>query len=175
MPNRINTLLVQEYTETYRDVSTLIAVGYEGMNVQTTNVLRSQLAENRIRLCFVKNRIVNQAFQALGRNSIAPICIGQTAFADGEDPVSIARFLVGFQKEHKELKIHGALVEDRILNGDAVLDLSKSPTKEELKGIISGQALSPGASVSGALLGPGALLASQIKKHMEALEGGAAA
>lgn len=172
MPNRVNNLLMQEYTDRYKNVGAVIAVGYEGLGVEKTNVLRRTLAKKNIRLKLVKNRIAKIAFRELAQADISAILTGQTALADGEDPVSVARTLVDFGKENKELKIRGAFVEATVLDEKGVIGLSKSPTKEELKGIISGQALSPGAKVSGALLGTGAMLASQIKKIADKGEGG---
>ncbi len=171
MPNRVNTLLLKEYTEVFKEVGSFIAIGYEGLNVEDTNALRGQVAERNSRMLFVRNRTVRRAFKDLGRTDIAPLCQGQTAFVSGEDPVGLARYLVDFQKEHKELKFHGAMVEDTILDSKGVVSLSKSPTKEELKGIISGQALAPGGRIGGALIGIGAMLASQIKKMADKEDG----
>ena len=171
MPNRVNQLLLKQYTDAYQSVGSFISVGYEGMNVKATNLLRTRLAERNVRLLFVKNRIVQRAFREMSRPDVAPICIGQSAFVDSEDPVGLARLLVDFQREHKELKIHGAVVEEQVLDEKGVLDLSRSPTKEELKGMIVSQALGPGGRVAGALLGPARTIAGQIKKLVEKLEG----
>jgi large subunit ribosomal protein L10 len=175
MPNRVNQLLVKQYMKAFEDKSSLISIGYEGLSVESTNAMRNTMVERGYGLLFVKNRIANIAFKEMGRPDISAMCEGQTAFADSEDPVSLARFLVDFRKEHKEIKIHGALVENTVVNEAGVIDLSKSPTKAELKGMISGQALSPGAKVSGALLGAGAMLASQIKKLADGESGETAA
>ncbi len=171
MPNRVNTLLAKEYARQYRDVDTFFSIGYEGLDVEATNQLRARLADRSIRLFFVKNRMIRRAMSDLERVDITPICQGQTALADGaEDPVGLARLLVDFQKDHKELRIHGAVVEDTLLDEGSVKDLSKAPSREELKGMIAGQALAPGAAIGGALLGPAGRLASQIEKIAEAAE-----
>lgn len=172
MPNRINLLLMKEYKERFGNGSAIVSIGYEGLDVENTNLLRGQLEEREVGLLFVKNRIVNLAFKEMDRPEVAPICKGQTAFAFGEDPVAIARFLVDFSKEHNELKLHGAYVEGTIIDDKGVIELSKSPTKEELKGQISGLALSPGARVSGALLGTARTIAGQVKGLIEKLEEG---
>lgn len=175
MPNRINQLLLKEYTKTFENGNDVVSFGYEGLNIEGTDALRTQLEERGYEMLFVKNRIAKIAFAEMGRGDVTSILSGQTAFATGEDPVALARFLVDFQKQHSELKIHGALVENTILNDDGVKDLSKSPTKDELKAKIVGQALGPGASVAGALVGPGSTIAGQIKSLIEKLEEGDAA
>lgn len=175
MPNRINTLLMKEYTSRFGNGHDIVSIGYEGLNIKNTDKLRNELAAKDISLLFVKNRIAQKAFEEMGRGDISPILEKQSAFAFGEDPVAIARFLVDFQKEHKEVKIHGALVENTVLNESGVVDLSKSPTKEELKAKIVGQALGPGSSVSGAMVGTGRTIAGQVKSLIEKLEKGDAA
>ena len=126
-------------------------------------------------MLFVRNRLATIAMKELGHGDVKSICQEQTAFVWGEDPVSTARFLVDFKKEHAELKIHGALLEKEVLNSEKVLDLSKSPTKEELKSIISGQILSMGGKLSAQMLAAGGLVASQIEKIGTEKEGGEAA
>lgn len=170
MPSRINELMIKEYKHCYQDVSNIISVGYEGLDVMTTNLFRTRLAERNISLAFVKNRIVNLAFKELGRPEVGAICQGQTAFAVAEDLVSMARFLVDFRKEHKQLKIHGGLLEEQLFDTEGVVTIAKSPNKDELRSIISGQTLALGGKVVSALLGPAHTLAGQIKTHIEELE-----
>lgn len=170
MPNRVNQLLVRDYKKRFEGVSNFVSVGYEGMNYADQGVMRTQIAEAGFSFFFIKNRLADLALRELGRPSVRGICNGQTALAYGEDPVAIARFFVDFKKKNEALKIHGAVVEDTILDEKAVVSLSKSPSKEELKGQIVGQVLSPGSKVAGALLGPAQTLAGQLKSRIETLE-----
>jgi large subunit ribosomal protein L10 len=116
------------------------------------------------KMLFVRNRLANIAMKELGHGEVKNICKEQTAFVWGEDPVSVARFLVDFKKEHAEVLLHGALLEQAILDDKQVVELSKSPTKEELKSIISGQILAMGGKLSAQMLAGGGLLASQVEK-----------
>lgn len=170
MPNRINQLLLEEYKTRFAGVANVVSVGYEGLPVSKQAALRNDLAQKNIRFCFVKNRLVNIAFKEMGLVDVSGICSGQTAFAFGEDPVAIARYMTDFAKTNPEFKIHGAMVESTIINAAGVDGLSKSPTKEELKAQIAGQVLSPGANLAGALKGPAGVIAGQIKARIEELE-----
>ncbi len=164
MPNKINILQVAQYKKLLKDVSFVIAVGYPKMNVAGIDELRTKLEAMNATMLFVRNRLANIAMKELGHGEVKDICKEQTAFVWGEDPVSVARFLVDFKKEHAELLLHGALLEKAILNDKQVVELSKSPTKEELKSIISGQILAMGGKLSAQLLSGGGLVASQIEK-----------
>ncbi len=164
MPNRINILQVEQYKKLLKDVGFVIAVGYPKLNVAGIDELRGKLEAMGASMLFVRNRLVNIAMKELGHGEVKDICKEQTAFVWGEDPVSTARFLVDFRKEHAELQLHGALLEKAILDDKQVVELSKSPTKEELKSIISGQILAMGGKLSAQMLSGGGLVASQIEK-----------
>ena len=167
MPNKINLLQVEQYKRLLKDASFVIAVGYPKLNVAGIDELRSKLEGMGGKMLFVRNRLVNIAMKDLGHGEVKGICKEQTAFVWGEDPVSIARFLVDFKKEHAELLLHGALLEQALLDSKQVVELSKSPTKEELKSIISGQLLAMGGKLSAQLLAGGGAVASQIKQVSE--------
>ena len=164
MPNRINVLQVEQYKQILKDVGFVIAVGYPKLNVAGIDELRGKLAAMGANMLFVRNRLVNIAMKELGHGEVKGICKEQTAFVWGEDPVSTARFLVDFKKEHAELLLHGALLEKALLDSKQVVELSKSPTKEELKSIISGQIIAMGGKLSAQMLAAGGLVASQIEK-----------
>ena len=164
MPNRVNSLLVADYKKTWSETKALVAVGYPGLPVKKVDALRGELAKRGVRIKFVRNILAAIAFKEMGHPDLSPICVGQTAFAWSEDPVSLARFFVEYQKEHPELKVHGALVEATVVPASGIQSLADSPTKQELKSILSGQALSAGRRLSGQFLAAGSKVAGQIKK-----------
>ncbi len=164
MPNRINVLQVEEYKKAFKDAPFVVAVGYPKLKVAGIDELRGKLDAFGGKMLFVRNRLANIAMKELGHGEVKGICKEQTAFIWGDDPVSTARFVVDFKKEHPEILLHGGLLEKALLNEKQVIDLSKSPTKEELKSIISGQILAMGGKLSAQLLSGGGLVASQIEK-----------
>jgi large subunit ribosomal protein L10 len=170
----VNKLQVEVYKKRFKDASFLISVGYPKLNVKGMDDLRGRLAAQGGNILFIRNRLAVIAVKELGLGDAKAICHEQTAFVWGEDPVSTARFLVDFKKEHAELLIHGALLDQESLGGEAVIALSKSPTREELKSIISGQALAMGGRLSAQFIAAGGLLASQVEK-LASEEGGDAA
>ena len=168
MPNRINELTVEQYQRIFADAKAVVAIGYPGMTVIDTNSLRNRLAEKGCRIKFVRNRLARIAFQTLGYGPLEKVLDRQSALVWGGDIVQVARFLVDFQKGHPQVLLHGAMVDgETVVGGDAVKSLAKSPTRDELKSIISGQALSPAGRLSAAFLGAGGRLAAQIKKIAE--------
>ena len=171
MPNKITNTLMQQYTKFFKKTPSVIAVGYPGQSVKETNEMRAALEKSGFDMMFARNNIVNIAFKDLGHGDVSGILDKQTAFCVGEDIVALARFLVDFQKKHDKVLLHGALVDGKAIVGEsAVKSLAKTPTKVELRSIISGQILSVGARLSGALIAMGGKVASQIKQKAEPKE-----
>ncbi|GHT02677.1 50S ribosomal protein L10 [Planctomycetales bacterium] len=170
MPNRVNKLLVKEYRARFAGVQNLVSIGYEGLEVNAQRKMRNAIADSGVNFCFVKNKLANIAFKEMGLPEIKSICAGQTALVFGEDPVAIARLLTGFAQENDKLKIHGGLVEGTVIDANGVAALAKSPTKDELKAQIVGQALSPARNVAGALVSPASNIAGCVKALVEKLE-----
>lgn len=168
MPNRINTLLVEQYKKVFANAKSSVAIGYPGLSVLETNELRTEMAAKKFKIKFVRNRLARIAFKELGHGPVEKILSQQSALCWSEDVVSLARYLVDFQKKHPQVQLRGALVDGQtVIGAEAVKSLSKSPTKEELKSIISGQVLAPAGKLSAAFTGMAGKLASQIKKIAE--------
>jgi len=170
MPNLVNNLMLEEYTQRYRDKDYLIAVGYEGLDIDGTNAFRAALAEKEMQMRFVKNRIAKLAFEQIGVQDIDRILEGQCAFIEGADPVAMARAIRDFAKVHKQVRFRGAVVEQTVLDEEGAKGLADAASKEELQGRIVGAALSGGANLAGALLGPGRTIAGCIKALIEKRE-----
>jgi large subunit ribosomal protein L10 len=170
MPNRVNKLLVKEYQARFKGVADLVLIGYEGLEVNAQCQMRDAFADKGVSFCFVKNRLVNIAFKELGLSEVKSLCFGQTAFVYGKDPVAIARQLADFSKTSDKLKIHGALVENTLIDAEGVKALAKSPTKEELKAQIVGQALAPGRNIAAAITSPASNIAGAVRSLIGRLE-----
>jgi len=169
MPSRINELLLAQYKKAFRGAGGIVSIGYEKMGVAVTHELRGKLAAQGYRLLFVKNRIARLALKELGAGGDTGLLTDrQSAFAwGGDDPVSLARLLVDFQKRHPELVLHGAWVDGVAVGAAGAKDLSESPTRPELQSRLSGQIMEPGRAVASAIGAPAALLAAQIKTLVE--------
>ena len=79
----------------------------------------------------------------------------------GEDIVALSKEIAKWAKDLPTFEIKGGAVEGQTLDANGVDVLSKSPSREELIGQIAGLALSPGAQLAAAMLGPSIQLAGQ--------------
>jgi large subunit ribosomal protein L10 len=66
-----------------------------------------------------------------------------------------------------KLEIKGGVMDGDALTADQVKKVSKWPSRQEQISLLVGQILSPGATLSGQLVGPARKIAGQVKKLIE--------
>jgi large subunit ribosomal protein L10 len=66
-----------------------------------------------------------------------------------------------------KLEIKGGVMDGEALSADQVKMVSKWPSRQEQISMLVGQILSPGATLSGQLVGPARKIAGQVKKMIE--------
>ncbi|MEM8681103.1 MAG: 50S ribosomal protein L10, partial [Planctomycetota bacterium] len=86
-----------------------------------------------------------------------------------EDIVSLAKEATRLNDsdDFERFETRGGVMDGEPLTADRVKEISKWPSREEQLSILVGQILSPGSTLSGALCGPGGMLASQIKQKAD--------
>jgi ribosomal protein L10 len=145
-----------------------------GMDSGSTVNLRRDLRAKGIHLLVVKNSLARRASEG---TSLAPAfegVKGTTAVVWGaEDFVSLAKEIHRLSQDEKvkNFEARGGVLDGEQLTPEKIKAISKWPSRQEQLSILSGQILSVGANLSGALLGPAGLLASQIKEKSSGEEG----
>ena len=74
------------------------------------------------------------------------------------------------RKTFRESGVKGGVMDGEALTADQVKKVSKWPSRQEQISMLVGQILSPGATLSGQLVGPARKIAGQVKKMIENLE-----
>ncbi|RYF32407.1 MAG: 50S ribosomal protein L10 [Cytophagaceae bacterium] len=87
-----------------------------------------------------------------------------------EDPVTPAKLTYEFLKECDHLKVKGGVVDNRAIGAQEAEALSKMPSREELQGMIVGQAMSPGRNVAGQLKSQAGRILGAIEAFIEKQE-----
>jgi len=175
MSKFVKDLVTRDIKRRLEGVEDAVLVKTTGMDANTTNELRGSLAEKDIHLLVVKNSLARRATDG---SSLAPAfegATGQIAVCWGaSDFVSLVKEVVKLDKnsdKYSAFVAAGGVMDGERLDADGVKAVSKWPSREEQISILVGQILSPGANISGSLLGPGKLLASQVKQIEEKGEG----
>ena len=129
----------QKITEDLHDRFTKSAVvvvtDYKGLDVSAINELRRKLREEDIEFQVVKNSLLIRAAKDTGVALIQDYFKGPSAVAlSYSDPVAPAKILTQFAKDNQKLEIKGGVLNDKVLDADAIKALAKLPSREVLLG-----------------------------------------
>ena len=170
MSKYVKELVTKELRQRLYGVNEALLVNVIGMPNEQTVVLRRRLREKQINLLVVKNSLARRATEGTILATAFEGAEGTMAVLwGGEDVVSLAKEVMQLsgQKEFEPFAPTGGVMDGQRLTADDVRQVSKWPSRQEQLSILMGQILSPGATLSAQLLGPGGLVASQIEKKSE--------
>jgi len=144
----------------------LYLTDFTGLAVKPMTDLRRRLREAGVGYTVVKNSLVLRAFESASVKGLEDVVSGPTAvvFA-GEEPVTAAKLLAQFKKDHEQLTLKAGLVEGRRLEAEEIIRLATLPSRQELLGQLAGAMQAPLQGFVGALSG----LLQQFVGAVEAL------
>ena len=173
MSKRVKGMIIDSYAEEIGEEQDMLVVDVSTVDAVTCNQWRLGLAKDGIKALTVKNTLARLALERKGVTGLDDLLAGgpSTLVYGGEDVVELAKKITETAQEIEPLAVKGGAVGGQTLDEAGVTTLSKSPGRAELLSIISGQILSPGANLVGALLAGGSNLASQIKQIADGTAG----
>ena len=142
--------IVAEVQEKFSNSEAVILTEYRGLDVTDMAVLRTAMKQAGGEYKVYKNTLVRVAAKELNLE-IEELLVGPTAIAftgtrsDGSsgDPVSIAKALTNFAKDHEDLIIKGGMLEGALLSTEEITALSKIAPREELLARLAGGMAAP--------------------------------
>lgn len=171
MSKFVKNMMIDVVRDSLGETRDLLVIDSSKLDGNTSNRFRLALREKEITALTVQNALARRALADLGVTTLDSILAGPSTLVwGGEDIVALSKEIAKWAREIDTLEIKGGTLEGTSLSPGDVDALSKSPSREELIGQIVGLALSPGANISGALLGMGGKLASQIEQVSESEE-----
>jgi len=164
--------VVADLTEKLRNAETLIVADYRGLTMPQIDALRGKLIENGARLSVVKNTLTRRAAEAAGADALLALLEGPSAIAfieaDG-DMVAVAKALADSARETKVLEIRGGVMQGRAISGPEVVELSKLPPLEILRGQVLGAIIAPLSAIAGLVNAPLQNLYGLLEARIEQL------
>ena len=125
--------IIDELADKIRRQQALIFTNITGVNVSEMQKLRRNLREAEIEYKVAKKTLINLALKKVKQDIDISNVEGSLGLAFSySDPVSLAKIIFKFAKEHKNLKILGGIMENRFLTFKEVEALSMIPSREEL-------------------------------------------
>jgi large subunit ribosomal protein L10 len=134
--------------------STVYLADFTGLNVAKATQLRRKLRAVGVEYVVVKNTLARRALDAAAVPELAGHLAGPTALVlAGRDPITAAKVLTDFAREHERPAIKIGLVEGKAVSADQVKRLAALPPKTELLAQLGGALQAPMAGLVGALNG----------------------
>ncbi len=176
MSKVVKDLIINEYRQQFADVSDALLIDIRELKAGQNIELRRGLRAKGIRVTVVRNALATKAFEGTSLSPLDPLLTGSSAVVyGGETVIDVAREIVEFAKKIRKMELKGAVLDGEVFKGKAGVEaLSKFPTRAEALGQAVTLVLSPGASLMGAVTGPGGAIASILKTIAEKLEKGEA-
>ncbi|HPE94991.1 MAG TPA: 50S ribosomal protein L10 [Bacillota bacterium] len=124
--------LVAALAEQMKNAGSGVIVDYQGITVGDDTALRAELRKNNVHYAVVKNTLASKACDLIGFEELKGVLTGMTALAIGDDEVAPAKVLAAFAEKHDNFKIKAGFVDGKVIGENAVNDLAKLPSKEQL-------------------------------------------
>ncbi len=163
--------LTQDYLSKIDQAPGFLVFNYQGLTVKEISELRGKIREAEAAMFVVKNRMLKRAIEGKPYSELNDILVGANAviFA-GDDPVSPAKALVDFAKDHDKVEILAGVVDDAYMDAKQVEALSKIPSKDQLYANILGGVKAPASNILGCVKGLGNKLHGLMTAYVEKLE-----
>ena len=133
MPSEKNIKQVEELYDDLKRAKGIYFTDYLGLNVEDMTVLRREFFENGVRYKVAKNSLLKLAAEKNDLKGLNDYLNGSTAIAYSfDDPISPARVLKKFTKDHDLPGVKGIVIDGDVLDGEEFKRISNLPSKEEL-------------------------------------------
>ena len=132
MPNQKNIKNVKELSEKLSMAKSIYFTDYLGLNVSDVTSLRKKFFDNNVEYLVVKNTLLKIAADQNKISLDDGLFSGSTAIAISYDePVSAAKVIKGFLKDHDLPSVKGVLFEGLYLPASEFEKIADLPSKEE--------------------------------------------
>ena len=172
MPTPEKEKQIEEIKHKLESCTIAIATGYTGMSASAMNNLRSDMRGKNIEYVVVKNTLTLRAASEIGKNRIDELLNGPTGLAFGYDDIAVvAKGLNNYINTTRlPLVIHGAMIDNDILESNQVIQLASLPPKDELIAKLLGQMQSPITGLVYVLTAPYKNLAVVLQRRLEQIQ-----
>lgn len=156
---------VAEIETICKESSAVIFTHYHGLTVSQITELRRKLRDNDANFKVVKNTLFKIAAKNANVEIDESMNKGPIAIAYSKDPVGAAKGIVEFSKKNDSLKLIAGVVDNAVMDVNAIKTLSKLPSLDELRGKIIGLLQAPASKLASISQAPGGQLARVISAY----------
>ncbi|QXM07301.1 50S ribosomal protein L10 [Crassaminicella indica] len=140
----IKKQIVEEIKGKFSKAQSAVVVDYRGLTVEEATELRKKMREAGVEYKVYKNTLMRLAVKDTDFESLTANLTGPNAVAFGyEDPVTPAKILNDFAKDHKALELKAGVVEGQYYDVDTIKEIAEIPSREVLLAKLLGSIKSP--------------------------------
>lgn len=144
MPTAQKVDAINDLSQKMTSAGAIFLADFSGIDVASVTELRRSLRKAGIEYQVVKNRLAKRAAADAGLEVLNDHFEGPTAMAFAvDDPVEPAKLLQKFIDKGGKLSIKTGLVDGQVLTPEAVAQLAKLPSREELIAKLLGSVNAP--------------------------------
>lgn len=122
--------VVTEISDKFKNSSSTVVAEYRGLSVAEVTELRRALRAEGVDMKVYKNTLAAIAAEDAGFADLKDVLTGPNAIAFGQDETAASRVMAQFAKDHKALILKGGIVEGKVVDTNALNELSSLPNRE---------------------------------------------
>jgi large subunit ribosomal protein L10 len=135
---------IEEIATGLTEAGAIFAIDYRGISVPQAKELRVKLSESDAAFKVVKNRLAKRAVEQTGTEGLDGLLEGPTALTLIKgDPVTAAKTIATFSREHNVLVFKGGLMDGAALEPEQFVAIARLPGRDVLYGQLVGMTASP--------------------------------
>jgi large subunit ribosomal protein L10 len=152
MPTQRKIDDVADLTDKLQRTQVTLVTDYRGLTVAEITELRKKLREVDAELIVAKNTLTLLAAKETGHSAIEPLLAGPTALTFAySDAQKAAKAITDFNRGPKKLVVRGGLLGTALLSGDALDQVTKMPTRQQVLAEVLGGIAAPASGIVGVL------------------------
>lgn len=127
--------LLDELQSELSKYSSFVLISYTNLDANKLSAFRRDVRKMKGGVEFVKKRVLVKAAEKLGHKLDVDTLPGHIGLVlANQDPLEMTKFVFNFRKANdKQIKVVGALLDGAILDGGQAEELSKLPSKDEMR------------------------------------------
>jgi large subunit ribosomal protein L10 len=170
------TAVVDQLSDRFKRAKIAVISEYRGLTVAESTEVRRKLRAVRGELRVAKNTLIRRAIKETSFESLEPQLGGPVGLIIGtEDPVEVAKTVVGFKDLGDKFKIRGGVVDGKPLTAEDVQALATMPPREVILAQLLGLLNAPATHLVRLLNEPGSAMARAVDAIGKKNGGGEAA
>ena len=158
---------VADLQKLFEENELVVVTHYSGLTVAEISELRAKMRETGASFKVTKNTLAKRALGGTQFEGLNDLFSGPTGMAVSQDPVAAAKVAHEFAKENDKLVILGGSLGDQILDVNAVQELAKLPSLDEVRAGIIRMLSTPATRIATVLQAPASQLARVTQAYAD--------